>query len=53
MEAAFHKVLRFEAEIEVRLRVERVGNTSITYACEIASAGETRDRGPAHGRARR
>jgi YbgC/YbaW family acyl-CoA thioester hydrolase len=35
VEADFHEVLRFEDEIEVRLRVERVGLTSITYAWEI------------------
>jgi acyl-CoA thioester hydrolase len=40
VEAEFRKVLRFEDELEVRLRVDRVGTTSITYAWEIAKDGE-------------
>ena len=40
VEAEFLKVLVFEDEIEVRIRVERVGRTSITYAWEIAKHGE-------------
>ncbi len=40
VEAEYHRVLVFEDEIEVRLRVERVGRTSITYAWEIARDGE-------------
>ncbi|MBA2642215.1 MAG: acyl-CoA thioesterase [Actinobacteria bacterium] len=36
IEAEFLKVLRFEDEIEVAIRVERVGRTSITYAWTIA-----------------
>ena len=40
VEAEFLKVLVFEDEIEVRIRVERVGRTSITYAWEIAKDGE-------------
>jgi acyl-CoA thioester hydrolase len=39
-EAEFHRVLRFEDEFEVRLRVERVGTTSITYAWTIERDGE-------------
>jgi YbgC/YbaW family acyl-CoA thioester hydrolase len=39
-EAEFHNVLRFEDEIEVTLRVERVGRTSITYAWAITKDGE-------------
>lgn len=39
-EAEFHRVLRFEDELEVRLRVERVGRTSITYAWTIEKDGE-------------
>jgi acyl-CoA thioester hydrolase len=35
VEATFHRVVRFEDEIEVRLRVERVGRTSVTYAWGI------------------
>jgi acyl-CoA thioester hydrolase len=41
VEANYLKVLVFEDEIEVRLRVERVGRTSITYGWEIATNGET------------
>lgn len=40
VEAEFHKVLRFEDEIEARIRVERVGRTSITYVWEISKDGE-------------
>jgi acyl-CoA thioester hydrolase len=40
VEAEYRKVLVFEDEVEVRLRVERVGNTSITYAWDISSDGE-------------
>jgi acyl-CoA thioester hydrolase len=40
VEADFHKVLMFEDEIEVRLRVERVGTTSITYIWEITKDGD-------------
>ena len=38
--AEFLKVLRFDDEIDVRLRVERVGRTSITYAWTISKDGE-------------
>ena len=40
VEADYLKVLVFEDDVEVRLRVERVGTSSITYAWEIAKAGE-------------
>jgi acyl-CoA thioester hydrolase len=40
VEAEFRKVLRFEDELEVRLRVDRLGTTSITYGWEIAKDGE-------------
>jgi YbgC/YbaW family acyl-CoA thioester hydrolase len=40
VEAEFHRVLRFEDEFDVRLRVEAVGRTSITYAWTIESDGE-------------
>jgi acyl-CoA thioesterase FadM len=33
-------VLRFEDEIEIRLRADKVGRTSITYAWTIAKDGE-------------
>lgn len=45
VEAEFLRVLRFEDELEVRLRVERVGRTSITYAWTIERAGEVCVRG--------
>jgi acyl-CoA thioester hydrolase len=38
-EAEFHQVLVFEDEIDVRLRVERVGRTSITYGWTIGREG--------------
>jgi acyl-CoA thioester hydrolase len=40
VEAEFHRVLRFEDQIEVRLRVEAVGRTSITYAWTLERDGE-------------
>jgi acyl-CoA thioester hydrolase len=40
VEADYVKVLVFEDEVEVRLRVESVGNTSITYAWDISSGGD-------------
>jgi acyl-CoA thioester hydrolase len=40
VEAEYLKVLRFEDEIEVRLRVENVGRTSVTYAWTITKDGE-------------
>jgi YbgC/YbaW family acyl-CoA thioester hydrolase len=40
VEAEFHKVLTFDDEIEVRLRVERLGRTSITYTWTISKDGE-------------
>jgi acyl-CoA thioester hydrolase len=40
VEAEFFKVLRFEDEVEVRLRVERLGRTSITYAWTISKDGD-------------
>jgi acyl-CoA thioester hydrolase len=44
-EAEFHRVLRFGDEIDVRLRVERVGRTSITYAWTMEHDGEVCVRG--------
>jgi len=41
VEAEFHRVLTFDDEIEVRLRVERLGRTSITYGWTISKDGET------------
>jgi acyl-CoA thioester hydrolase len=40
VEADYLQVLVFEDEIEIRLRVERVGSTSVTYAWTIAKDGE-------------
>jgi YbgC/YbaW family acyl-CoA thioester hydrolase len=41
VEAEFRRVLVFDDELEVQLRVDRVGRTSITYRWEIVHAGET------------
>ena len=38
-------MLRFDDEIEVRLRVEKVGRTSVTYAWTIAKDGEAHIKG--------
>jgi len=40
VEADFHKVLHFEDEIEVRLRVDGIGTTSITYAWTVSKDGD-------------
>ena len=40
VEAEFLKVLVFEDEIEVRIRPERIGETSITWGFEIACDAE-------------
>jgi YbgC/YbaW family acyl-CoA thioester hydrolase len=40
VEAEYLKVLRFEDEIEVKLRVDKVGRTSVTYAWTISKDGE-------------
>jgi acyl-CoA thioester hydrolase len=40
VEADYRKVLVFEDEIEVRIRVDRVGRSSITYAWEISKDDE-------------
>ena len=40
VEADFLKVLRFEDEFEVRIRVERLGTSSIGYVWEVAKNGE-------------
>lgn len=40
VEAEFNKVLTFDDEIEVRIRVERVGRTSVSYAWTISKDGE-------------
>jgi acyl-CoA thioester hydrolase len=45
VEAEYLKVLRFEDEIEIRLRVDKVGRTSITYAWTIAKDGEPHIKG--------
>ncbi|NUR78794.1 MAG: acyl-CoA thioesterase [Thermoleophilia bacterium] len=45
VEAEYLHVLRFEDEIEVELRPERIGRTSVTYAWEIRRDGEVCIRG--------
>ena len=45
VEAEYLKVLRFEDEIEIRLRVEKVGRTSITYSWTIAKDGDAHIKG--------
>ncbi len=40
VEADFRAVLRFEDEVEVRIRPERLGTTSITWRWEIDRGGE-------------
>ena len=45
VEAEYLKVLRFEDEIEIRLRVENVGRTSVTYAWTIAKDGDPHIKG--------
>jgi len=45
VEAEYLKVLRFDDEIEVRLRVDNVGRTSVTYAWTIARDGEPHIKG--------
>ena len=40
VEADYLSVLRFEDEIDVRIRAERLGTTSITWAWEIDRHGE-------------
>jgi acyl-CoA thioester hydrolase len=45
VEAEYLQVLRFEDEIEVRLRVEKVGRTSVAYAWTITKDGEPYVRG--------
>jgi YbgC/YbaW family acyl-CoA thioester hydrolase len=45
VEAEYLKVLRFDDEIEVRLRVENVGRTSVTYAWTVAKDGEPHVKG--------
>jgi YbgC/YbaW family acyl-CoA thioester hydrolase len=45
VEAEYLRVLRFEDEVEVRLRVAKVGRTSITFTWEIDHDGEVAVRG--------
>jgi acyl-CoA thioester hydrolase len=40
VEAEYLNVLRFDDEIEIKLRVDNVGRTSVTYAWTIAKNGE-------------
>jgi acyl-CoA thioester hydrolase len=45
VEAEYVRVLRFEDELETRLRVDAIGRTSITYGWEIWSGDEVCVRG--------
>jgi len=45
VEAEYLKVLGFDDEIEVRLRVANVGRTSVTYAWTIAKGGDAHVKG--------
>jgi YbgC/YbaW family acyl-CoA thioester hydrolase len=45
VEAEYLKVLRFEDEIEIRLRVEKVGRTSVTYSWTITKDGDPHIKG--------
>ncbi len=45
VEAEYLGVLRFDDEIEIRLRVENVGRTSVTYAWTVAKDGEPHVKG--------
>ena len=45
VQAEYVSVLRFEDEIEVELRVDRVGTTSITYVWDIRRSGDVCVRG--------
>ncbi|HSS74705.1 MAG TPA: thioesterase family protein [Gaiellaceae bacterium] len=45
VEAEYLRVLRFEDEIEIRLRVENVGRTSVTYSWTITKDGEPHVKG--------
>ena len=45
VEAEYLKVLRFDDEIDVRLRVDKVGRTSVAYAWTIAKDGEAHIKG--------
>jgi acyl-CoA thioester hydrolase len=40
VQAEFHRVLRFEDEVEVAIRPDRLGRTSITWAWQISRDGE-------------
>lgn len=40
VQAEYFRVLRFMDEIDVRIRVENLGTTSITYAWELVKDGE-------------
>jgi YbgC/YbaW family acyl-CoA thioester hydrolase len=40
VEAEYFKVLRFTDEFDVRIRVEQLGTTSITYAWELVKDGD-------------
>jgi YbgC/YbaW family acyl-CoA thioester hydrolase len=45
VEADYLRVLRFDDEVEVRLRVEKVGGTSVTFAWDVLHDGAVAIRG--------
>jgi YbgC/YbaW family acyl-CoA thioester hydrolase len=45
VEADYLRVLRFDDEVEVRLRVEKVGGTSVTFAWDVLHDGVVAIRG--------
>jgi len=45
VEADYLRVLRFEDEVEVRLRVAKVGRTSVTFSWDVLHEGEVSIRG--------
>src|SRR5512133_3393566 len=45
VEAEYLSVLRFDDEIELQLRVERVGTTSVTYSWDVHHEGDVAIRG--------
>ena len=53
VEADYLRVLVFDDEVEVRIRVESVGRTSIRFTWEVAPRRRDRDHGRAHDRPRR
>ncbi len=53
VEADYLRVLRFDDEVELRIRVASVGRTSITFTWEGQARGEIADHGRSYDRPRR